>query len=59
MENAENEENTTTTPVNNPPPLSAHNSRVVYIVYTICICVHIVSGSGFNKEGVVWSINRL
>ena len=32
MENAEkNEENNTTNPVNNPPPLSTHYSRIVYI----------------------------
>ena len=32
MEIAENKENNTTNPINNPPP-STHHSRVVYIVY--------------------------
>ena len=39
MENVENEENNMT-----------NHSQVVYIVYTICICVHISSGSGLKKE---------
>ena len=51
MEIAENEENNTTSPVNNPPsPSSTHYRRAVNIVYTICICVHISAGTGFKKE---------
>ena len=49
MEIAKTEKNYTTNPVTNPPP-SAHYSRVVYIVYTICICVYISAGTGFKKE---------
>ena len=47
-------ENSTTNP--DPPP-SPHYSRVVYIVYTICICVLISSGSGFRKSFIFNSKN--
>ena len=44
-----NEENKKANPVNNPTP-STHYRGVVYIVYTICICVHISAGTGLKKH---------
>ena len=59
MEIAENEKNNMTNPVNNPPPpSSAHYSRVVYIVYTICICVHISAGTGLKKRFIYNPLNE-
>ena len=50
MEISENEENIRENPVNNPPTPSTHYRRVVYIVYTMCICVHISAETGLKKE---------
>ena len=52
----ENEENNTTNPVNKPP--STQSSRVVHIVYTICICVHSSAETGFKKEVYLQSLKR-
>ena len=54
MEMAENEKNNMTNPINNPP--STHYSRFVYIVYTICICLHISTGAGLKKEVYLQSL---
>ena len=51
---AENEKNNMTNPINNPP--STHYSRFVYIVYTICICLHISTGAGLKKEVYLQSL---
>ena len=52
MEIAEYGENNATNPVTPPP--STH-----YIVYKICICVHISAGTGFKKEVYVQSLERI
>ena len=57
MENAENEENNTTNHVTPPP--STHHSRVVYIVCTLCICVHISSGQGLEKDFYIQILKRI
>jgi len=50
MEIAENEENKKASRVITTPTPSTHYLRVVYIVYTICICVHISAGKVLKKE---------
>ena len=47
MEISENEENEKANPVN--PPLPTTEELCTYIVYTICICVHISAGTGLKK----------
>jgi len=49
MEIAENEENKKASRVITTPTPSTHY-LVVYIVYTIYICVHISAGKGLKKE---------
>ena len=58
MEISENEENKKPNPVNNPQPFT-HYRRVVYIVYTICICVHISAGTDLKKKVYVHSLKRI
>ena len=51
MEISENEENKKANPVCKQPPTPLPTTEE-YIVYTICICVHISAGTGFKKRGL-------
>ena len=42
-----------------PTPPSVHYCRVVYILYTLCICKHFSSGSGFKKEQYIQFLQRI